>query len=85
MSKNEIQNCSKEAEYWIKGFLTGNEPEPPVGDEEAEPNVMNRPPYKPQEGIFARGLGWQIVGMGLLIGLLSVGTGFWLWKGESGS
>jgi hypothetical protein len=34
MSKNEIQKCSKEAEYWIKGFLTGNEPEPPVGDDE---------------------------------------------------
>ena len=33
MSKNEIQKCSKEAEYWIKGFLSGNEPAPPSCDD----------------------------------------------------
>jgi len=46
---------------------------------------MNRPPYNPREGIFARGLGWQILVMGLIIGLISVGTGYWFWDGGTGS
>jgi len=45
---------------------------------------MNRPPYNPREGIFARGLGWQILVMGLIIGLISVGTGYWFWDGGTG-
>jgi len=29
VSKNEIETCSIEASYWIKGFICGNEPDPP--------------------------------------------------------
>lgn len=29
VSKSEIKDCSIEAKYWIKGFLKGNQPEPP--------------------------------------------------------
>ncbi|HKQ75909.1 MAG TPA: hypothetical protein VJ810_19600 [Blastocatellia bacterium] len=32
VSKHEIAGCSAEAEYFIKGFLSGNEPEPPRDD-----------------------------------------------------
>ncbi|WP_273324242.1 hypothetical protein [Vallitalea guaymasensis] len=32
-SITEISNMSLESEYWIKGFLSGNEPEPPVDEE----------------------------------------------------
>ena len=28
-SKSDIRKCSKESAYWLKGFLAGNEPEPP--------------------------------------------------------
>jgi hypothetical protein len=29
VSKLEITSLSKESKYWIEGFLSGNEPEPP--------------------------------------------------------
>lgn len=33
VSKSEIEDCSLEARYWIKGFLAGNEPDAPTNDE----------------------------------------------------
>jgi Ca2+-transporting ATPase len=63
---------------WIN-LVTDGVPAVALGFEEAERDVMKRPPYNPREGIFARGLGWQILVMGLIIGLLSVGTGYWFW------
>ena len=69
---------------WIN-LVTDGVPAVALGFEEAERDVMNRPPYDPQEGIFARGLGWQILAMGLIIGLISVGTGYWFWNGGKGS
>lgn len=30
ISKSEILNMSVECEYWVKGFLCGNQPEPPT-------------------------------------------------------
>jgi Ca2+-transporting ATPase len=69
---------------WIN-LVTDGVPAVALGFEEAERDVMNRPPYDPQEGIFARGLGWQILVMGLIVGLISVGTGYWFWDGGEGS
>jgi Ca2+-transporting ATPase len=69
---------------WIN-LVTDGVPAIALGYEEAEHEVMKRPPYNPQEGIFARGLGWQILLIGLLVGLLSVGVGFWFWQGGTGS
>jgi P-type Ca2+ transporter type 2C len=47
--------------------------------EPAESGTMRRPPHKPSEGVFARGLGFQIGWMGLLIGLVALGVGYWAW------
>ena len=47
-----------------------------MGFEKAEKNVMCRPPRSPQEGIFSGGLALQVVGLGLYIGLVGLGTGF---------
>ena len=69
---------------WIN-LVTDGVPAIALGFEEAERDVMKRPPYNPQEGIFARGLGWQILVMGLIIGLISVGTGYCFWDGGTGS
>ena len=69
---------------WIN-LVTDGVPAVALGFEEAERDVMNRPPYDPQEGIFARGLGWQILAMGLIIGLIAVGAGYWFWEGGKGS
>jgi hypothetical protein len=33
ISKSEIAQCSKETSYYLKGFLSGQEPEAPVDDE----------------------------------------------------
>lgn len=30
VSRSEIERCSPEAEFWIAGFITGNEPPPPL-------------------------------------------------------
>jgi Ca2+-transporting ATPase len=38
--------------------------------EPAELNVMHRPPYKPNESVFGRGVGRDIVWVGLLLGLV---------------
>lgn len=32
VSKNEIGNMSQQSDYWIKGFLIGNQPEPPTDE-----------------------------------------------------
>lgn len=69
---------------WIN-LVTDGLPAVALGFEEAERDVMNRPPYNPREGIFARGLGRGILVMGLIIGLISVGTGYWFWDGGKGS
>ncbi len=47
-----------------------------MGFEKAEKNVMCRPPRSPKEGIFSGGLGWQVSGVGLFIGMVGLGIGF---------
>ena len=69
---------------WIN-LVTDGVPAIALGYEEAEDDVMSRPPYNPREGVFARGLGRQIVVMGLFMGLISVGAGYWFWGGGLGS
>jgi Ca2+-transporting ATPase len=46
-----------------------------MGFEKAEKDVMCRPPRSPKEGIFSGGLAWQIVGVGLFIGMVGLGIG----------
>lgn len=50
-----------------------------LGVERSERDVMRRPPILPDESIFARGLGWHIAWLGVLIGGLAVGLGFAYW------
>ena len=47
--------------------------------EPAERQVMKRPPYRPNESIFSRGMGADILWIGLLLGivLLLVAHGYW--------
>jgi Ca2+-transporting ATPase len=48
--------------------------------EPPERDVMNRPPYQPDETIFGRGLGLHVVWVGLLMGLISLGIGYFAWR-----
>ena len=41
---------------------------------------MRRPPHPPGESIFARGMGWHILWVGLLMGAASLATGWWYWR-----
>jgi len=51
-----------------------------LGVEKAERNTMRRPPYPPDENVFARGIGRDILIIGLLMGLISLGIGFVYWQ-----
>jgi Ca2+-transporting ATPase len=48
-----------------------------LGLEPPERAVMQRPPYSPREGIFARPAGLRVLLTGLLIGGLALGLGTW--------
>ena len=50
-----------------------------LGVEGAERNAMRRPPTRPGESIFARGVGRQIVWSGILIGVLALAVGVLGW------
>jgi Ca2+-transporting ATPase len=64
---------------WIN-LVTDGLPGLALAVEPAEKNVMERPPYEPNESIFARGLSWHILWVGLLMGAVSLGVGFWGWR-----
>ncbi|MDH7599785.1 MAG: HAD-IC family P-type ATPase, partial [Sedimentisphaerales bacterium] len=48
--------------------------------EPAERDTMNRPPFRMNESIFARGMGLHIVWVGLVMGLVSLLMGYWAWR-----
>ncbi len=48
--------------------------------EPSERDTMRRPPYHPQESIFGRRMGWDVLWVGLLMGLVSLGMGYWAWS-----
>ncbi|MFQ3586074.1 MAG: cation-translocating P-type ATPase [Fimbriimonadaceae bacterium] len=50
-----------------------------MGMEAAERNTMRRPPYKPQESVFSRGVGLHVATVGPVIGLLFILLGWWMW------
>ena len=64
---------------WMN-LVTDGLPALALGAEPAEPDVMQRPPYRPNESIFARGLGRHVIWVGLLMGFLSLGAGYWYWR-----
>lgn len=56
---------------WMN-LVTDGLPALALAVEPAEPNVMNRPPHHPQESIFARGMGWYMLRIGLIFACLTV-------------
>ena len=48
--------------------------------EPAERDTMQRPPHPPKESIFGRGMWRDILVVGLLMGLVSLGVGFFAWQ-----
>ena len=50
-----------------------------LGVEPAERGVMQRPPYPPNESIFARALGSHVIWVGIVMAALTLGVGYWYW------
>ncbi len=61
---------------WIN-LVTDGLPGLALTVEPADKNTMKRPPHAPKEGVFARGLGRDILWIGLLMGAVSLGLGYW--------
>jgi len=64
---------------WIN-LVTDGLPGLALSVEQPERNTMQRNPYAPNESVFARGMGTQILWVGLLMGLVALGIGFWGWS-----
>ncbi len=60
---------------WIN-LVTDGLPGLALALENGERGIMERPPFHPKEHIFSRGLGWQIIWIGILMGLVSLLTGY---------
>ncbi len=66
---------------WVN-LVTDGLPGLALALEPGEKATMRRGPYPPGESVFARGLGWDIVWIGLLMGVLSFTAGWWYWSPE---
>ncbi|MDY6877288.1 MAG: cation-translocating P-type ATPase [Chloroflexota bacterium] len=64
---------------WVN-LVTDGLPGLALAVEPAERDTMRRPPYRPNESIFGRGMGRNILWVGLLMGLISLGLGLWAWR-----
>lgn len=64
---------------WIN-LVTDGLPGLALTVEPPEKDVMKRPPYPPQESILGRGLGRDVLWVGILLGLLALLPGWWLWR-----
>ena len=63
---------------WIN-LVTDGLPGLALAVEPAERGIMKRDPFRPDESIFSRGLGWQIIWVGILMGFVSLGVGYYFW------
>jgi Ca2+-transporting ATPase len=68
---------------WVN-LVTDGLPGIALAQEKGEPGVMQRPPFKPTESIFSRGLGGQIIWIGSLMGLVSLVVGYVAWRNDPG-
>jgi Ca2+-transporting ATPase len=61
---------------WVN-LVTDGLPGLALTQEPAEPDTMKRPPRNPQEQIFGRGLGIDVLWIGSLMGVVSLLVGLW--------
>lgn len=61
---------------WIN-LVTDGLPGLALASEAAEPNIMKRKPRKPSDSIFSRNIGWHILWVGLLMGLVTLAIQAW--------
>jgi Ca2+-transporting ATPase len=64
---------------WMN-LVTDGLPALALGIEPPEKDVMNRPPYSATESIFGRGMPQFIVLFGIILSILALGGGYFLWR-----
>jgi Ca2+-transporting ATPase len=64
---------------WMN-LVTDGLPALALGVEPSERDTMRRPPHPPAEGIFSRGMGRDIIWIGLIMGVVSLGVGYGYWQ-----
>ncbi len=69
---------------WIN-LVTDGLPAVALGYEPTEKETMKRPPVRPGESIFAGGIGARILVVGMLVGLASLGVGFYVFRDTGGA
>jgi Ca2+-transporting ATPase len=67
---------------WVN-LVTDGLPGLALAQEKGEPGVMDRKPFRPNESIFSRGVGAQILWIGSLMGLVSLVVGYFAWRNEA--
>lgn len=63
---------------WVN-LVTDGLPGLALAVEKAESDTMRRPPYAPSESFFARGLGRDILWIGLVLGIVTLVAGYYYW------
>jgi Ca2+-transporting ATPase len=66
---------------WIN-LVTDGLPGLALGSEKAEPDIMQRPPRKTDESLFAEGIWFHIAWVGLLMAIITIGTEAWAVNNE---
>jgi len=61
---------------WMN-LVTDGLPALALAVEPAEPDVMKRPPFSPRESIFARGLGFYMIRIGIVFAIISISLMVW--------
>ncbi|MCS5490075.1 cation-translocating P-type ATPase [Algoriphagus limi] len=61
---------------WIN-LVTDGIPALALAKEKAEKNIMDRPPRPPKQSLFAEGLGWHILWVGILMAGITLFTQYW--------
>ncbi|GBF80547.1 cation-translocating P-type ATPase [Aphanothece sacrum] len=61
---------------WMN-LVTDGLPALALAVEPAAPNIMSRPPFSPTESIFARGLGFYIVRIGIIFAIITISLMSW--------
>jgi Ca2+-transporting ATPase len=64
---------------WMN-LVTDGLPALALGVEPPEKNVMRHPPIPPNENILGRGMGWQIMRLGIIVGFVPLVVGLWYWR-----
>jgi len=67
---------------WIN-LVTDGLPGLALAVEPAERGTMERPPYQPGESVLSRGIGRQILWIGFLMGVVSLGVGYRSWVNDA--